>query len=258
MAYNSFGWGQVKATPVPVVPLKPGPDPEHLNPTPNLRYDDMNPLWRDSSGGVPTLPYSYTSDDGVAVIIAPGGPVNREPEGGQYGVSTGPGLTTGEAMEIREAWGNTDLGAVAALNYVAMTDRDGTPQHALIDDIPGEGTSPETLAYKITGVGGTNDPYARTGKRLQRTWARRWDMHWYDVETRPATLKNAKTAQAQPAVANPTQYDSPYSTAATAWGTFQPEVFVAPQERRVPQPWDQAITSDGSAMVPDQAQLWSM
>jgi len=259
VAFSRYAWGTVATEPVPDVPLKPGPDPEHLHPTLDPRYDDMSPVWQDGTGtGVPTLPATYTADDGVAAIVAPGGPISQEPAGGAYGVGSGPGLTTDEAAAIRESWGNRDLGAPAEIRYVPATDRDGTPSVAIVQ-AEASPASPETLAYQVTGVNGTNDPGARRSSRIQRAWQRVWDMHWYDVEARPATLRNAQVAQSQPAVTHGNQYTSPWPTAATAYAVLQPDNFVGPQMRRVPDPWDQPLLTDGAVSgVSDQAQLWSM
>jgi hypothetical protein len=256
VAWNQYSWGSKAATPTVAVPLVPGTDPEHLHPTDNLQYEHMDPLWMNSGGGVPTLPAEYWANDGVAAIVVPGGPIDRTPRTHDFGVGVGPGLDVPTAQAIRAEWGEEDLGAVDARRYIAASDRDGIgPTLAIVADTPGLGTSPQTNDLKITGVGGTNDPFARTGQRTQRSWDRRIDLHRYEVTYRPMTTKNAKTAQAQPAVPDGTQYTSPFETAATGWGNFQPDSFVAPQERRTPEPWDQPLTVDGSGV---DNQVWGL
>lgn len=272
MAYSSYAWSK-PSEPTPAVPLVPGVDPEHLNPTPNLDYDDQQ--WK-SSVNAPVFADGIYVDPAAGggmpsgygpVDMTPGQTVNTlgeygvPPERSQHGVGVGPGITQGEASEIRGRLQSEDLGAVAAHQYHPLTDRfDGDGPHvALIDDTPGDGDSPATLQYQRTGVGQPNDPYARTGKRTSRWWDRVWDMHWFDVEMRPMTVKNAYTAQAQPAVVGGTQLDSPYPTSATGYATFQsPDNFVNPQLRRSPDQWGQPLTSDGVSVAAEQISSWGL
>lgn len=259
MAYSSYAWSK-PSEPTPTVPLKPGIDPEHLTPTPDL---DNDPQPWQSSVSAPAFADDYYTDPSVAGGVPSGfGPVDMTPgqtageAPGEYGVppirsengvGVGPGITQAEASEIRGRLQSQDFGAVAAHQYHPLTDRfDGDGPHvALISDEPGLGDSPATLQYQRTGVGQPNDPNARIGKRNKRWWDRVWDMHWFDVEYRPMTVKQAYTAQSQPAVSNPTQIDSPYPTSAT-YNPGTPDSFVSPQLRRTPVQWDQPITTDGS------------
>jgi hypothetical protein len=263
-AYSTYSgaWAQRASTPTPLVPLKPPPDPQHLNPT-DVEFNSMTPTWVDTTGsGVPSLPAEYTSDDGVAAIVVPGGPIDRDPHTAQFGVGRGPGLDVDESQVIRGAWGNEDLGAVAARRYQPTTSRaDGPgPYSQVIDDVPGDGSSPQTTALKISGVGGTDDPYARIGKRIHRGWNRTIDMHRWAVSYRPMQYRNAYTAQPQPAVPNGNQYAGEYPTAVTAQLSTRGG-FIAPQQRAVPEPWDQPITTDGSqfgGQSQDAAQIWGL
>lgn len=258
MAYNRYAWSKPE-TPYQAVPIQAPPDPEHLRPT-DQQFVDMDPIWREGGTPPPTLPLAYTSDYGVAAIVAPGGPIDHTPRSHAYGVGVGPGLTTDQAAEIRDEWGNVDQGDLAARQYVPMTDRIGNTTAALLDDTPGHGDSPQTNLLKITGVGGTDDPYARTGKRLQRTWANwPWDMHRYAVEQRPQSYRGALPPKAQPAVSGANQYNSPFANAASGFYLTQPtDQFVVPQERRTPEPWDQALTVQGTVYAAEQITSWGL
>lgn len=259
MAYSRYGWGQKPETPYVPVPIQAAPDPEHLNPT-DTQYVDMSPIWREGGISAPTLPLEYTAGDGVAAIVAPGGPIDNTPRSHAYGVGVGPGLTTAEAAEIRDQWGNVNAGDLDARQYVPMTDRLGNTTAQLLPDTPGLGDSPETLLLRRTGVGGTNDPYARTGQRLQRAWNdMAWDMHRYDVEQRPQSYRGALPPAQQPAVPGGNQYNSPYANAASGFANLAPaDQFVVPQERRVPEPWDQALTTQGTVYAAEQVTSWGL
>jgi len=258
MAYNRYAWSKPD-TPYDAVPIQAAPDPEHLYPT-DTQYVDMSPIWREGGISAPTLPLEYTAGDGVAAIVAPGGPIDRTPRTHSYGVGVGPGLSTEEAAEIRDQWGNVDRGDLDAHQWVPMSDRIGDTTAALLFDEPGHGDSPQTNLLKITGVGGTDDPYARTGKRLQRAWAGwRWDMHRYDVQQRPQSYRGALPPKQQPAVPSGNQYNSPYANAASGFFLTQPtDQFTVPQERRVPEPWDQALTVQGNVYQAEQITSWGL
>jgi hypothetical protein len=258
VAYSRYAWSKPD-TPYDAVPIQAAPDPEHQHPT-DVQYVDMDPIWREGGGPVPTLPLEYTSGDGVAAIVAPGGPIDQTPRTHAYGVGVGPGLTTEQAAEIREQWGNVNQGDLAARQYQAMTDREGVTTAALLSDEPGHGDSPATNLLKITGVGGTDDPHARTGKRLQRTWAGWiWDMHRYDVEQRPQSYRGALPPKAQPAVPSGNQYNSPFANAASGFYLTQPEdQFVVPQERRIPEPWDQQLATQGTVYAVEPITSWGL
>jgi hypothetical protein len=258
MPYTRYAWSQ-PTTPYDAVPIQAAPDPEHLHPR-DEQFPNMEPIWREGGVAAPTLPLEYTSGDGVAAIVAPGGPIDRTPRSHAYGVGVGPGLTTEEAAEIRDEWGNVNRGDLAARQYVPMTDRIGDTTAVLISDEPGQGASPQTTLLKITGVGGTNDPYARTGKRLQRTWAGwRWDMHRYDVEQRPQSYRGARPSPAQPATPGGNQYTGPYANTASGFHLISPaDQFVTPQERRVPEPWDQPLTTQGTVYPAEQITSWGL
>lgn len=236
----SGAWAR-RSTPTLAVPLKPQPDPEHLNPTDNVDVMAGMPLWVESDAA-PTLPTQFTTE-GFGVPIGGGGPVDHTPDDPNYGPGAGHGQTLAEAQAVRTEWMSRDDGAVAARLWQPAVDRDGAPHVAIIPDVPLDGESPQTLEYKRSGVGTANDPFARTGKRIKRWYDRFIDRHMWDVDFRPAPVRNAKTAQNQPPGGN-TQYDSPWSIPAPA--RTSPDAFVAPMVRRTPVDWAQPISDDGT------------
>jgi hypothetical protein len=240
MAYS--GAWVVKSQTRARVALQAPTDPEHLNPTEDLDHPGQQALWVNQAPA-PDLPGElFIGQDGQPVVVA--GPVDATPDDPNHGVGVGPGLTIRESQELRGTLHSEDFGAVAAHAWDPMVNRDGAPHVEIIDDTPGEGDSPQTLQYGRTGVGQPNDPYARTGRRIKRWYDRYIDMHRYEVELRPQYLRSAKTvALAQP-VPTQNQLTSPYPAFTGAPGT--PDSFVAPQDRRTPGPWDQALVTDGT------------
>lgn len=240
MAYNKYAWSK-PAAPTPRVPLVAPIDPEHLTPTPNPDQVTGSQLWVESTP-TPTLPDSLTAEP-FGTPIGGGGPIDRTPEDPSHGVGVGPGLTTAQSQAVRGALMSEDLGAVAARQYQATIDRDGTRNVAIIPDTPGQGESPDTIALRYrTGVGQPNDPGARLAHRIKRWMDRVIDMHWYEPSYRPATAVFARPVNPHPAVANGNQLTSPFAAFVPS-GT--PDTFVAPQERRSPVPWDQPLATDG-------------
>lgn len=244
MAYS--GAWVLKSQTRPSVALQAPTDPEHLNPTEGEDHPGQAALWQNQAPA-PDLPGQMEGGQYLQPPV-PGGPVDNTPDDPNFGVGVGPGLTTLEAQEVRGALMSTDLGAYAAHRYAAGVDRDGAPHVQVLDDVPGEGDSPQTLEHKRTGVGTAGDPYARVGRRIKRWYDRYIDMHRYDVELRPKYQRYATTVdQPQNAVAAGGQLVSPYPAFVGRVGT--PDSFVTPQDRRTPSPWDQAMTTDGTGQA---------
>jgi len=245
VATTYTGAWKVKAKARTVVPLVSERDPEHLTPTATPEYEDMAPLWM-STVDAPTLPGEVGAQDAEAGTFPMGlGPLDHTPDDPQLGIAGGNGMTLAQAQAQRGAAHSMDYGAVAAHAWNPMRDRDGTPHVDEIPQGPLNGDSPQTLVLERTGLGQPNDPYARPGKRIQRWYDRYIDMHRYPVTYPPKTSKQARTAQVQPPVTDPTQYDSRYPTAATQWMGTQ-DRFVEPQLRREPVPWQQPGTGDAT------------
>lgn len=249
-AYRKFGWGTKPSRPTDVPPLQAAVDPQHLHPSDAEQIAAGNALWVASPTAVPTLPADMVGGS-PAGTVAPGGPIDMGPYfGPSYGVGVGPGLTVLESQDVRGALMSQDDGAVAAHATDPMTQRyDGSGPHvAVIYDEPGLGNSPRTPDLKITGVGGTDDPYARTGKRIKRWWDRKIDMHRYGVEYRPMINRSAKQQPVSPVPAGSNQLVSPFPT--NTWLTT-PNRFLAPQVRRTPPPWDEQMATDGVNSIND-------
>lgn len=259
MAYGKYSWAKA-SSPTLEVPLKPGVDPEHLTPTDNVEFVDMQPLWVANPTSVPTLPDSLVGDLGGGPIGG-GGPLDYTPTDSwnptdtlvgvppserpsEYGVGVGPGLTLEEAQEIRGVLMSEDLGAYAARHYQAMTDRQSNPGLAVSFDTPGNGDSPQTLIYQRPGVGSPIDPDARVGRREKRWWDQVWDMHWWNDEYRPMTNRTINREIGRGPVQGGNQYTSPFDNTIMQ-NPGSPDSFVAPQVRRTPVEWGEPITTDG-------------
>jgi hypothetical protein len=249
MPYDRYSgaWARRSETPEQV-PLKPAIDPQHLTPEPTPEFTGMTPLWVNSAGA-PLLPSEIEAATRAKSLPTGDGPVDNTPESHFYGRGTGPGLTTLQAQDVMAPWHEDDQGTVAANAYVAMVDRDdapGSPHADLTFSDPGNGASPESVRMLETGVGA---PYDK-GLSREGRWFRRWrdrhiDMHRYPVDLRPLTPKVAFVAPAQPAMADPTQLDSPYATAAT--NHMGPrDTFVQQVVRRAPRNWADPLSTDGS------------
>jgi hypothetical protein len=232
----------------PTVALKPGPDPEHLQPTDNPNYVHMTPLWA-ASAPTAVLPLEFT--DLPNPELATGiGPVDQTPMDHAYGVGVGPGLTTLQSQDRMGVWHSTDTGAVAVHEYVHPIMRDGQPHVAIIPDEVGAGDSPSTLQLERTGVGQPNDPEARRAARIKRWYDRYIDMHRFEPAMGPVTPKYARPNQPQPGDGiTGTQYDSPFDTSVTYLGSKANDRFVAPLVRRAPGPWDMGLADDGTAQT---------
>lgn len=246
MAQSRFSgaWARKASVTAPLVPLEAERDPEHLNPTDNIDVVVGVPLWV-STAPAPHLPDALVTDPYGTPIATGGGPIDHTPDDPQYGPGAGHGQTVAEAQAVRTKWMSKDDGAVAARQWQATTDRDGSPKLDLIPDVDYAGDSPDTLRHQRSGIGEPGqDPYARRGRRLWRWWDRVIDMHRWDVSFRPKYLKTASTAQVQPP-GGQTQYDSPWSTPSAA--RVSPDAWVPAQMRRTPaNDWASPMAVDGA------------
>jgi hypothetical protein len=231
--------------PTPVVPLKPGIDPQHQDPSadPNIAMG-MAAAW-ESTVVSPVLP------DGVmgevpGTPVGGGGPADLSISDPDYGPGAGPGISQTEASALRGKYNTRDDGSFESRSYMPLTDRDGSWNLTEIpDNTDGTQDSPDTNLIKRSGVGTPNDPYARSGKRFKRFVDRVIDMHWWTPDYRPMYSRVPTRAQDVPAVAgNGLVPVSPFARDTLSVGGTQDQ-FVAPQERRSPQPWDNPLTTQG-------------
>lgn len=236
MASRYTGAWARRAQQLPTVPLVQPTDPRHSSPVEEQIID-----WRQDTPQ-PALPDDVLGDQGVQ-YPATGGPLNLTPWDHEAGGPRGNGLTQDQASEVRGHFHSQDEGAVAEHTFNPQAARDGAYHVDIVDDAQGHGDSPETLQYKQTGVGSPIDPFARTGRRIQRWRDRVIDRHFWEPAMRPSTIRNAYTAPVQQAQANGDQRTSPFG----AGEILYVDQFVTPQERVAPRPWDGPMTTDGLA-----------
>lgn len=240
-------WARKASQPTLAVPLKQATDPEHSRPDPNPNGAPEN--WV-ATANAPSLPADLMQEP-FYTPIGGGGPVDMEPLNPEYGPGAAPGITQRESQDEMLGWHETDLGSVAARQYQALTSRDDAqppgngPHVALITDPVLDGDSPQTLVYEQTGYGKAIDPGARLGRRIARWWNRTIDMHWYNPEYRPMVARYAEPPNVTPAVAQGGPLVSPFPSNNTTRSS--PDAFVNPQLRRTPVPWDEPLTTDGTA-----------
>jgi hypothetical protein len=237
----SGAWAK-QSTSTLAVPLKPGIDPEHLDPS--LHVEEGREPWTDGGKGAPTLPDDLTPY-GVDVTLPSGyGPIDGTPNDPSLGVGVGHGQTTEEAQQVRTALMEADYGAVAAHAWNTQVMRDGAPHAQFMPNDDDSQTSAMTGNLRVTGV--SVDPQARRGRgRIKRWYDRYIDRHMWDVQNRPMYGRQAYTAQVQPESPDAAPYSSPFPTVVTAAGLNAKQTFVNPQLRRSPDPWDQPLTTDG-------------
>lgn len=232
----------------PTAPLAPQPDPQHLHPDPNAEFVNQTPLWI-STAPAPDLPADVSESDGLP-LFAPGGPVDYTPQDHQWGPGHGPGLTEEESIAEMAVWHQDDFGSVAAGQWHPTTNREPGegPTVTFAGREPGEGASPQTLLLEESGVGVQSDyGNSRRGRRLLRSWRRRFDMHWWTPQPNPTSARYARPTPPQPDMGvGGTQTDSPFPTAVTSRGSTTTDTFVTPQMRRNPDRWDVGMVSDGS------------
>lgn len=247
MGQYSGAW--VRATSGPFsVPLVAPIDPEHSKPSADPNIPAGQPYgWQDTTAQ-PGLPDALLGVQGEQSPTTGGGAVvDQTPLDHSDGVGIGHGQTPAQASRVRGATQGEDDGAVAAYNLVPNVDRDGAPHVAVIEDTPGRGDSPDTLALERTGVGSSHDPGARTAHRIKRWYDRHIDRHAWGAEMRSHPVRNARTMRAQVAPDPATQIYPP-----TTWRgqTMQPDNFTAAQTRHTPTPWDESTKTDpGPASV---------
>ena len=237
-------WARRTVTP-PVVPVHPEIDPQHSTPDANPEFVAQPPTWINSTP-MPGLPGEILTQPGYPQgLIAPGGPVNRTPLDHDFGPGAGAGITQQQAQELRGYWQGMDLGVIAHESDVPVKETENMYGLAEVDDMIGNGDSPQTLEYERTGVGRPNDPDARRGKR-QKRWSERYiDMHRWEVHPPPY---DPQYAVPQPAIAadpNGNQYTRPFANnAAGPLGTV--DSFVQQQIRRAPEGFGDAYAQDGT------------
>jgi hypothetical protein len=225
------------------VPYQQAIDPQHLNPDPNPDFAGTTPVWANNSPA-PDLPSALLPGQTVDVLPTGVGPVSYDPLNPAIGVGVGHGLSDEEAMDNAARWQMKDDGSYGAHRWLPVRDRAGEYSVDRMDSNPELGDSPQTVALERTGVGHANDPEARLGWRVWRSWAEKIDFHRWAVSFRPVEPKFARTTPVhQVAYAN--QY-TPHTPSAVGWNPGSPDKFVAPMTRRSPGQWDEPLVTDGT------------
>jgi hypothetical protein len=99
-------------------------------------------------------------------------------------------------------------------------------------------------------------PNRRPGHYITRWRDRVYLRRNWNTEFRPVTTPNAYSAPPLAAISAGNQYTSPYADAvATDVRTVNT---TAPQLRRTPSPWDESITSDGTASSHPEITSWGL
>jgi hypothetical protein len=229
-------------------PLKPGLDPEHADPTDQQFLGGMSPTWV-ANQPVGFLPGELIGEQGRGAMPTGLGPLDMTPSTHAVGMGIGPGLDTLASMDRSGEAHQQDQGAVAAQRWAHQPMADGANHLDVIQDVQGNGASPDTLLLEEMGVGVQSD----YGNSRRGRWYKRWndrpiDMHRWDPQMRPQVPRYAVEVQPQGPVVGGNQYNSEYAT--YAGGNPRLGVsdrFVEPIVRRQPslKP-DAMLTSDGS------------
>ncbi len=228
-------------------------DPNHSQPE-----KDAGPLnWAQPTGHAVPEQAITESPDIYALDSSQGGLIYNPP-GHDEGVGYGAGLSWAAASAQADAAHLHDDGSMAQRLWNAPTERDGQ-YHVdryqwAPDDSPGGALYPAGMPDLPPSPGmwqGLNReqyPNRRVGHRITRWMDRSYARRDWGVEFRPVIVPNAYTAPPQPAVVSNNQYTSPFGAAQNA--NVRLVTLIAPQTRRAPAPWDEAIRVDGTAASP--------
>ena len=257
MAGYSGGWRRwVSAQAGADVRLVQPTDPEHLDPSANT----AEVHWTQDTPQYP-LPVDMVGGQYLQPPVA-GGPLDYTPESHDVGTGVGHGDPVLVAQDRRGVEHSEDYGAVDARRYIAADSRDGAWHVDVIPDTAGHGASPGQLARKVTGVEGSDDQFARSGRRIWRWRDRFIDRHMWGVDFRPALIRNAYSAPQTGVQDNGDQYTSPAPLMAANGqaGIGTPDKFRYAQVRRIPRPWDEELAIDGttSGQTADGLTVWGL
>jgi hypothetical protein len=174
------------------------------------------------------------------------------------GTGRRPAVPTLAAQDERTDAHARDLGSVDARRIQPAASRDGSWHVAVIDDVPGEGNSPDYARHAESGVGAVRDPHARIGRRIVR-WRDRWiDMHRWEPEGRPHVVRTAYHAADVPGGADLGPRVSPEPLYARAGQVVPDDRMVWPVERRSPRPWDEVGLLDGVSSGDGGLTVWGL
>jgi hypothetical protein len=251
-SWRESGWRE--QVPMPTTRWSPAgprvPDPQHSNPAanPGIRRPD----WVTDGARFEYVPEELTQDHSASGVTQLRSVlIDHTPEDHDYGVGTGAGLTVAQSQRQNSRVRSEDTGAVTARRYAAPVRQDGEYHVERTQEPVYPVGSPGSVVFQQRADPRTspNASIRGPGWRVSRWRDRTYIRHTWEGanDHRPLYLRNAYTAPASPPVPNGNQYTSPFATAVTA--SVRNVVTVAPQLRRNPRQWDEAMTTDGSEEV---------
>lgn len=245
MASYTDAWTR-RAQAKPQTPLVSERDPQHLEADPGQEFVGRPPTWQ-ADVMSPSLPFDMIDQGGGSGDMPTGiGPLDQTPQDHLWGMGGGHGEATLQAQDRRSEWHGRDAGAVAAGSWHPLTDRDGSPEVAWVDHVPGDGESPRTTQMQRTGVGIPHDPNAAPGRRLQRWWYRYHEMHRWDSQPGVTGDRYARPTPGRAPVDGSSIM--PHSgNIVVDRGAAPPDRFVGQLVRREPGRWDEPLSTDATA-----------
>jgi len=174
-----------------------------------------------------------------------GGPVDYTPVSHEFGTGPGAALTPEVSQAQNAAMREEDFNATAAHRWTAPQDVDGRQiTERLAEQVPvGEMGSPGLTDAHI-GTSPVSYPNAqRTGHRMHFWRDRVFDRRTFTTDHRPLYTPNAYSAPNVPAGSG--QYSSPFPQL----GHVNVLMEQAPQLRRTPTSWSDAVVTDPTSKV---------
>lgn len=222
------------------------PQLEHRQPVDH----PTNANWQNAPANPPVTPAEIVSQGEFTLNSAPGGPT-WTPGGRDFGPGYGAGLSWAASMAQNNAFRNTDDGSAEIRGTHPVVAFDGTYHVDRIQMEYGGNLAPAgtpdipSAPGMSQGLNVAEYPNRRVGHYIPRWRDRVYLRRNWNVEFRPIVVPNAFTAPAQQPYVAGNQYTSPFAAAQST----QVRVVntTAPQMRRNPDPWDESITTDGTA-----------
>lgn len=239
---TQFAGAWKRATlPISKVPLKPGIDPQHAQPT-----DPPDPSFFDYTGA-PLLPLEW-ADGQYEQANVPSAFVDQTPVDHMHGLGFLPGVDLETAQYLGGRARNEDLGNMDARDYERPQYQEDGSTHGVIINGRLEGDSPGDLQYDLKGVGVPLDPYARSNTHITHrpTGPATYDMRWYGEQMRPRYVHTAEgSAPATGPVPNRTHLQPDSGRGAIS----RPDNWAAPVVRRSAADWGQAFSTAAETPV---------
>jgi hypothetical protein len=180
--------------------------------------------------------------------IGDGGPVDHTPIDHTTGDGVGAALSDRDAQEQNAQWRQVDYNATAARRWARPVDvdYDNVAERLSEADPIGELGSMATVDLHV-GTNKASYPNTRPGARIHRWRDRVMARHPFTTDHRPLYVPNAYASVPRPA--GDSYLVSPYPS----HGHVNVIMEKAPQLRRAPEPWGNAVITDGSTGPADPA-----